>query len=142
MAEIEKGFAEQLATQTGQADLARELTEVTERSLPEEKARLRRELDQTAKEVRGLESNYADGRGQAVASIPPIAYYRWNLEFPGCWKIKEFVDEFLQDNRECLLPGYKPKPKPVFFDMGRTKMRSALTGADIYWALKDKVNHG
>lgn len=137
----EENFAEQLATTAGQADLARELTEVTERSLPAEKARLRRELDQTAKEVRSLESSYADGRGQAVASIPAVAYFRWNLMFPGCWKDRAFVDEFLQDNRECLLPGYKPRGKTIHFDMGRKKPRT-FTGADFYWANKEKVNCG
>lgn len=128
------------ADKTEQADLAREITDEVVAQLPEEKARLRRELDRTAQEVRGLESNHADGRGQAFASIPPIAYMRWNLLFPGCWRDRAFVDEFLQDNRECLLPGYKPKAKPIHFDMGRQRGATGLTGASLYWANKERVN--
>lgn len=127
------------ADKTEQANLAREITDEVNAQLPEEKARLRRELDQTAREVRNLESNYADGRGQAIASIPPLAYHRWNLLLPGCWKDRAFVDEFLTDNRECLLPGYRPMGKAIYFDLGATNKAAPLTGKMLYWANKDQV---
>lgn len=135
---IEENFAEQLASKQGQVELAREITDEVNAQLPQEKLRLRRELDRTAEEIKGLTSNYADGRGQAIASIPPLAYMRWNLQYPGIWKQKDFVDEFLYDNRECLLPGYKPKPKTVYFDMGG---KPTLTvGASLYWQNKERIN--
>lgn len=134
----EPSFGEQLTSQQGQAELAAEITDSVNAQLPEEKLRLRRELDRTAQEVKGLTSNYADGRGQAIASIPPLAYLRWNLQYPGCWKMKDFVDEFLCDNRECLLPGYKPKAKTVYFDMGGKP--SLTVGAALYWQNKERIN--
>lgn len=138
----ENSFGSHLTSAQGRADLAREITDGVIQQLPEEKLKLRAQLDQTAQEIKGLESNYADGRGQAIASIPPLAYHRWNLLFPGCWKDRAFVDEFLQDNRECLLPGYKPKPKPIHVDMGRGNFARAFTGADLYWHNKERVNGG
>lgn len=138
--ELENNLDFATALSSDRAKLAAEITDEVVAQLPEEKARLRRELDRTAKEARNLESNYADGRGQAVASIPMIAYLRWHQLLPGCWKIKEFVDEFLIDNRECLLPGYKPKAKTLYFDMAAKAGMSF--GAKLYWQNKERVNCG
>lgn len=130
-------MAEQFATKQGQADLARELTEFTERSLPAEKARLEAEMIRTAREARNTPSHFVDGLGQAKASIPPIAYMRWNLFYPGCWKDPAFEAEFLADNPACALNGYKAKAKTLYFDMasGATK----APGARIYHALQGLV---
>ena len=126
------------ATLNDSAAVAREITDEVNAQLPQEKAKLAQQMAQTAKEVRGLESSHVDGRGQAIASIPPIAYHRWNLLLPGCWKDRAFVDEFLTDNRECLLPGYRPKSKAVVFDMAARGKISP--GAKLYWQYKEAVN--
>lgn len=133
----ETSFAESLTSQEGQADLARTLTDYTLRNLPAEKLRLQAELDRTAQEIKGLTSNYADGRGQAVASIPLGLYLRWEQEVPGCWNDPNFKREFLSDNRACLLPGYKVKAKTVIFDMSHRP--GIAPGVRLYWQNKDRV---
>jgi hypothetical protein len=75
-----------------------------------------------------------------MASIPPIIYLRWNLEYPGCWKDRAFTEEFLFDNPQCCLPGYKPRSKRMFFDMKNSNMKLNRTGGDIYLERKHKVN--
>lgn len=120
------------------AKTAAEITDAVNANLPAEKARAEKEMAQTAKEVRelGLESDSVDGRGQAAASIPAIIYHRWNQLYPGCWRDKQFVDEFLSDNPQCQLPGYKPKAKPIRFSMRVPKINY---GGDIYHQNKQRV---
>lgn len=120
--------------------MAAEITDEVKAQLPQEKARAAIEMEQTAKEVsEGLAPSSGDGRGQAIGSIPPIVYMRWIQEYPGCWKDKGFVEEFLWDNPQCRLPGYKPRPKRLFFDMkhGNRKLRNP--GGDLYHEKKLKV---
>lgn len=117
---------------------AAEITDAVVKQLPQEKERAKREMAQTAKEVKdfGLQSDRVDGRGQAICSIPPIIYHRWHQAYPGCWKDKGFVDEFLYDNPQCLLPGYKPKAKPVRFSMRVPKINP---GGDFYVENKARI---
>jgi hypothetical protein len=89
---------------------ARELWDYTQNQMPQEKAQMVRDMDQTAKELKERGSDWADGRGQAIASIPPRIYMRWHQQYPGCWKDKQFVAEFLKDNPQCCAPGYRPRP--------------------------------
>lgn len=98
-------------------ELAREITDSVNAQLPTEKARAEREMFATASDLANTESDHVDGRGQAIGSIPPIIYMRWNLMIPGCWQDKEFVEEFLFDNPRCRYPGYRPNSKPVYFTM-------------------------
>lgn len=107
--------------------------------IPEEKERAARELRETAEAKKNLQSDYVDGRGQAIGSIPPIIYYRWHQLYPGCWQDPQFRDEFLADNPECALPGYRPKSKPVYFDMGRGGRVELAPGALKYHTLKGRV---
>lgn len=121
--------------------LAAELTDAVNANLPREKAIAAQQMAQTAKEVKeGHGPTSGDGRGQAVASIPPIVYMRWQQEYPGCWKDKGFVEEFLFDNPQCALPGYKPRPKRMFFDIKHRNMKLENSGGDLYHERKIKVN--
>lgn len=122
-----------------QAHTAAEITDEVNAQLPEEKATLTKQLAQTGKDIAaGINlPTSGDGRGQACLSVPPLAYHRWNLIYPGCFKNKEFADEWAIDNPECVLPGYKPKAKTMYFDMGARVPVSA--GATFYHDHKAKV---
>lgn len=120
--------------------LAAEITDEVNAQLPQEKARAEREMAQTAKEVaQGHLPTSGDGRGQAVASIPPVVYMRWQLEYPGCWQDKGFIEEFLWDNPQCRLPGYRPRAKRQFYDMKHNNKKLNNFGGDIYHEKKLKV---
>lgn len=126
--------------QTEHSQLAAELTDTVNANLPREKAIAMQQMAQTAKEVKeGLAPTSGEGRGQAVASIPPIIYMRWQQEYPGCWKDEQFVEEFLFDNPQCALPGYKPRPKRLHFDMKHGNRKLSNFGGDIYIERKAKV---
>lgn len=121
-----------------QAHTAAEITDEVNAQLPEEKARALREMAATAKDVAaGNVPTSGDGRGQAICSVPPVIYMRWQQEYPGCWKDKSFVDEFLFDNPECQLPGYKPKAKAIHFNMSQSAQINH--GANVYREKKAKV---
>lgn len=94
---------------TTSANLAREITDEVVTQLPSEMREAEKKMAQTARELKERGSDYADGRGQAIGSIPPRLYMRWHQMLPGCWSDKQFVDEFLTDNPQCLAPGYRPK---------------------------------
>jgi len=99
------------------------------------------QMAQTAKEVKaGDAPTSGDGRGQAVASILPIAYMPWQQEYPGCWQDKGFVEEFLWDNPQCGLPGYKPRAKKMFFSMKHNNVKLSNPGGDLYHERRAKVN--
>ena len=121
-------------------DFAAAITDAVNAQLPEEKARAEREMDETAKAVAADPDahGWVEGLGQPLASIPPIIHHRWHQLYPGCWKDRAFVDEFLADNPRCQLPGYKPKAKTMYFDMGGKQPFSF--GASIYHQFKDKVS--
>jgi len=121
--------------------LAAEITDAVRANLPREKMVAERQMQQTVEDVKnGLTPTSGDGRGQAMASIPPIIYMRWQLEYPGCWQDKGFVEEFLFDNPQCCLPGYKPRPKRMTFNMHRGNMKMGNPGGDIYVERRAKVN--
>ena len=121
--------------------LAAEITDSVNGNLPREKEIAAQQMAQTAKEIRdGLAPTSGDGRGQAVASIPPIVYMRWQQEYPGCWKDRGFVEEFLWDNPQCRLDGYKPRPKRLFFDMKHGNRKLGNPGGDLYHDKKLRVN--
>ena len=116
------------------ADLARQVTEETTSQLPQEKLEGEQAMIRTANELAERGSDYADGRGQAIGSIPPRIYMRWNLLLPGCWNDKTFVEEFLQDNPQCRCPGYRPRP---------TSIRNTFRiGGDFYQKNKHLVTNG
>lgn len=122
------------------SSLAAEVTDMVKANLPREKAIATRQMQQTVEDVKqGLAPTSGDGRGQAVASIPPIIYLRWQMEYPGCWQDKGFVEEFLFDNPQCALPGYKPRPKRMTFDMRRGNLKIGNPGGDLYLERKAKV---
>lgn len=98
---------------TQEAELAREITDSVVNQFPQEKAKAKSEMIATANELAARGSDRADGRGQAIGSIPPRIYMRWQIMLPGCWQDKQFVDEFLSDNPQCLAPGYKPKQHSI-----------------------------
>lgn len=121
--------------------LAAEITDLVRKNLPNEKEMAKRQMAQTHEEVKqGLAPTSGDGRGQAVASIPPIVYLRWQQEYPGCWQDKGFVEEFLFDNPQCALPGYRPRAKRMFFDMKHGNRKIANPGGDLYLERRAKVN--
>lgn len=121
-------------------ELAAEITDEVKANLPKEKAIAVQQMAQTAKEVQeGHAPTSGDGRGQAMASIPPIVYMRWQQEYPGCWKDKGFLEEFLFDNPQCQLPGYKPRAKRQYFNMKHGNIKLNNFGGDIYHEKKAKV---
>lgn len=123
------------------SEIAADITDAVNGNLPREKAVAEQQMAQTAADVKaGLAPTSGDGRGQAVASIPPIVYLRWQQEYPGCWKDKGFVEEFLWDNPQCALPGYKPRPKRTFFNMKHNNPKLNNAGGDLYLERKAKVN--
>jgi len=129
-----------LAT-TEHTELAAEITDSVNAQLPQEKARVAQQMAQTAKEVsEGIVPTSGDGRGQAMASIPPLVYIRWMQEYPGCWRDKGFLEEFLFDNPQCRLPGYKPRAKRLFFDMKHGNRKLNNFGGDLYLEKRAKVN--
>ena len=120
--------------------LAAELTDAVKANLPREKAIAAQQMTQTAKEVKeGNVPTSGDGRGQAMASIPPIIYMRWQQEYPGCWSDKSFLEEFLADNPQCQLPGYKPRAKRLWFEMKNGNKKLNNFGGDLYLERKAKV---
>lgn len=126
---------------TEHTQLAAELTDAVNANLPREKAIAEKQMAQTAKEVReGLAPTSGEGRGQAIGSIPMIVYMRWAQEYPGCWKDENFVAEFLADNPQCSLPGYKPRPKRLHFDMKHRNLKLNNFGGDLYLERRAKVN--
>lgn len=102
----------------GSPQLAAELHDHVQAQLPQEKARAEREMRETAEALKAQGSASVEGLGQAIASIPPIIYYRWEQLYRGCWRDNDFVNEFLADNPQCCAPGYKPPAKTLYFDMG------------------------
>lgn len=121
--------------------LAAEITDLVKANLPNEKAIAAKQMAQTAKEVKeGLAPTSGDGRGQAIGSIPPIVYLRWQQEYPGCWKDRGFLEEFLFDNPQCALPGYRPRAKRMFFDMKHGNRKISNPGGDLYLERRAKVN--
>ncbi len=126
--------------QQDHSSLAAEITDAVNANLPREKDVAAKQMARTAAEVQdGLAPTSGDGRGQAVASIPPIIYMRWQQEYPGCWKDKGFIEEFLFDNPQCRLPGYKPRAKRTFFDMKHGNLKLSNPGGDFYHERKAKV---
>lgn len=54
-----------------------------------------------------------DGLGQVVSQMPVNIYMRWDREFPGCWKDKDFRRRMLNDNPE--LRAVKPEARHFSF---------------------------
>ena len=125
---------EKKCIETQERELACEITDEIVAQLPEEKALAERQMAQTAKELEERGSDRANGRGQAIGSIPPRLYMRWQLMLPGCWQDRTFVMEFLRDNPQCMAPGYRPK----FHDV-RHGFTAIGAGASFYHANKTKV---
>jgi hypothetical protein len=121
--------AEPTNRDTLSANLARSITDEVVSQLPEEKREAERALDRTAMELAARGSDWADGRGQAIGSIPQRIYMRWAALLPGCWQDKQFKDEFLADNPRCCAPGYRPKAHGL---------RHGLTGIGAAFYQKNK----
>lgn len=121
----------------GSPELAAELHDYIQSELPAEKARAEKEMKDTAEALKRQGSASVEGLGQAIGSIPPILYHRWEQLYRGCWKDRDFVNEFLADNPQCCAPGYKPPAKTLYFDMGRNSDISA--GSLKYHSLKARV---
>ncbi len=75
-----------------------------------------------------------------MGSIPMIIFKRWNEEYPGCWHDTQFKEEFLYDNPRCQIPGYKPRPKRLHFDMKHKNLKLNNFGGDLYLERRAKVN--
>lgn len=126
---------------TEHTQLAAEITDEVRANLPQEKALAAQQMAQTAKEIKsGLAPGTTEqGLGQPMGSIPPIIFHRWNLAYPGCWSDKQFKDEFFHDNPDLRYPGYKPRPKRLFFDMKYGNMKLNNYGGDFYVENKARI---
>ena len=124
--------------------IAAELTDSVVAQLPQEKAQAERDMDATGRMLQATGSlKTKEGLGQRVASVPARLYHRWNQLYPGCWKEKEFVAEFLVDNPQCRAPGYRPKDNGlrnsftfINGESARTTKRQISGGAAVYHAMK------
>lgn len=120
--------------------LAAEITDLVKSNLPREKAIAEMQMNQTAKEIAsGLSPTSGEGRGQPCLSVPPIVALRWQQEYPGCWHDEQFCAEFAFDNPRCVLPGFKPRAKRLFFDMKHRNMKLRNFGGDLYHEKRAKV---
>ena len=123
------------------SEIAATITDEVNAQLPAEKARAEKELDLTAKGIaNGQAPNVVEGLGQPMGSVPRIVYLRWAQEYPGCWKDDQFKEEFLFDNPRCQIPGYKPRPKRMFFNMKHGDLKLKNFGGDLYLERKARVN--
>ena len=123
--------------------LAAEITDEVNANLPREKTIAAQQMKQTAKEVRDNPDavpTSGNGRGQALLSVPPIVYMRWQLEYPGCWQDEQFCAEFGFDNPDCCLPGFKPRAKRLFIQMKHGNVKLNNFGGDLYHERRAKVN--
>lgn len=115
---------ESKSIQQQEQELAREITDEVVGQFPQEKEKAKREMIATANELAERGSDWVNGRGQAIGSIPPRVYMRWQIMLPGCWQDRQFVQEFLSDNPQCCAPGYKPKQHGI--------RRGIQVGASFY----------
>lgn len=113
---------------------AREIWDGVQAQMDQEKAKAVADMQRTAKELKERGSDWVDGRGQAIGSIPPRIYMRWAQMVPGCWQDKQFVDEFLHDNPACCAPGYKPRPNQTRHGV------TFVNGQSIYQRHKANLN--
>lgn len=97
------------------ADLARAVTDSVNAQLPQEKRDAELAMITTGRELQARGSDWADGRGQLIGSIPARVYMRWAHILPGCWQSRQFVEEFLYDNPTCRGVGYRPKANSIRF---------------------------
>ena len=114
--------------------VAAEITDHVVAGLPAERRQMEKDMAATARMLQDTGSLATkEGLGQRVASIPARIYHRWAQLYPGCWKDKQFTDEFLYDNPQCCAPGYKPRPSQVRHGFTFTG------GAAIYHSQKANV---
>lgn len=85
----------------GQAQYERALREV-----PAEKARAVLRQAEIARVMEATGSARMEGLGQKIGGVDLRTFFRWEKEFPGCWRDKNFIREFLRDNPACRAPGY------------------------------------
>ncbi len=88
-------------------EFARNLEKEIRGQLPEEKVKANLRQIRLANIMRQAGSLQIDGLGQLKARIDPRLFFRWELEYPGCWKNKDFVKKMLKDNPHMRAPGYK-----------------------------------
>lgn len=88
---------------------ARDIHDIALRGVDREKVRAVLNQAKIARVMEQAGSVKVNGIGQKIAGIDPRTFFRWDQQFPGCWRNKEFVREFLRDNPQCRAPGYKPK---------------------------------
>lgn len=94
------------------ASLAAEITDHVLRNMPAEKNKAVQDMAATGKVLQAEGSvRTREGLGQKLGSVPARLYHRWNQLLPGCWKEKDFFDEFMIDNPQCRAPGWTPKPR-------------------------------
>jgi hypothetical protein len=90
---------------------ARSIHDIALRGVAEEKVRAVLNQARIARVMEQAGSVRMNGIGQKIAGIDPRTFFRWEQEFPGCWRNKEFVREYLRDNPNARAPGYKPTRK-------------------------------
>jgi hypothetical protein len=91
------------------AEFAHSLEAKAKANLAKEKADAKARQIETAKELQRDGSVINNVMGQKMGSIDARIYHRWNLQYPGCWQDREFVQAFFHDNPQCRSPGWKPK---------------------------------
>lgn len=90
------------------------------RDVPVEKARSVVKKAEIARILEKCGSIRTPGVGQRVGVVDARTFFRWHQENPGFWDHKQSRDRFLADNPQYCAQGYKPKPTPRVFDMGKT----------------------
>jgi hypothetical protein len=76
------------------------------REVSEEKAKSVLRQAEIARVMEQMGSARMEGLGQKIGGVDPRTFFRWEQQYPGCWRNKEFIREFLRDNPACRAPGY------------------------------------
>lgn len=88
-------------------EFARGLEREIRGQVSEEKVKANLRQLRLARIMREAGSVSIPGVGQLKARIDPRLFFRWQLEFPGCWNNPDFVKRMLKDNPSMRAPGYK-----------------------------------
>ena len=72
----------------------------------EEKARYELRQATIQQSVAALGSHKIEGLGQRVAVMDARTWFRWWMQYPGCWNDNDFEKTMLRDNPSMRAPGY------------------------------------
>lgn len=90
-------------------DLRRYVNDRVLREVSSEKAQAVINQAMIARVMQKTGSLKMEGIGQKMGAIDARTFFRWQQQYPGCWKDPNFLQEMLRDNPAMRAPGYTPK---------------------------------